>query len=114
MEFDAAPGLLTFARLGLWDEKPFLAYLTAEAADLSAEQRRKINEGTDPTWPHVHAKLHCTDEEFIAVFPCNHAQAVAGDVTASLRYLCEISGIAPVPLGTAAEGQLAPIWERVR
>ncbi|HUW84326.1 MAG TPA: fucose isomerase [Phycisphaerae bacterium] len=114
VEFDAAPGELTFARLGLWDEKPYLLILTAEAVELPAKQRREINEGTNPTWPHVHARLHCDDQEFIATFPCNHAQAVAGDVSRSLIDLCEMTGITPVVLGEAGEGRMPPIWERVR
>jgi len=114
VEFDAAPGLLTFARLGLWDEKPYLVILTADVVDLPDQKRRAVNESTDPTWPHVHARLRCSDEEFVSVFPCNHAQAVAGDVSAALVNLCEITGITPVVLGEAGRDRLAPIWERVR
>lgn len=114
VEFDAAPGLLTFARLGLWDEKPYLVMLTADSVKLSAAEKKKINESTNPTWPHVHAKLHCTDEEFISVFPCNHVQGVAGDVIDSLVDLCEISGITPVILGERGKGRMLPIWERVK
>lgn len=114
VEFDAAPGLLTFARLGLWDEKPYLVMFTGDSADLPAKDRKAINKQTDPTWPHVHAKFHCTDEEFIATFPCNHLQGIAGDRIADLNYLCEMTGITPVILGDRAAQRIVPIWERVR
>ena len=56
VEFDAEPGEMTFARLGLWDDKPFMAIIKGEAVDLPAEERQRINDSTDPTWPHVHAQ----------------------------------------------------------
>ncbi len=114
VEFDAQPGELTFARMGLWDQKPFLTIIKGEAVDLPEEERKAINALTDPTWPHVHARFACSDEEFIATFPCNHLQAVAGDVVDELIYLCEIAGISPVLLGEAKQRRLEPIWERVK
>ena len=114
VEFDAAPGKMTFARLGLWDDKPFMAIIKGESMDLPEEQRRAINERTDPTWPHVHARLTCSFEEFLAVFPCNHVMGTVGDRVQALIYLCEIAGITPVVLGPEGEQRQLPIWERVR
>jgi L-fucose isomerase len=114
VEFDARPGPMTFCRLGLWDDKPFMAIVAGESADLSAQERKKINEQTNPTWPHVHAKLHCKFEEFLSVFPCNHVQGAPGNLIRPLVYLCEIAGITPVVLGDEAAGRIPPIWERVR
>ncbi|MGC9329786.1 MAG: L-fucose/L-arabinose isomerase family protein, partial [Candidatus Hinthialibacter sp.] len=111
VEFDAAPGNYTFARLGLWDEKPYMVIVRGEAVDLPAEERKRLNALTDPTWPHVHARLECSFEEFLSVFPCNHALGVIGDCSQSLIYLCEITGIKPVVLGKTAEGHYPPIWE---
>lgn len=113
VEFDAAPGKMTFARLGLWDEKPFMLIVPGEAVDLPAAQRRAINAQTDPTWPHVHAKLDCSFDEFLATFPCNHSIGMIGDHVRSMNYLCEIAGITPVILGESAKSRIQPIWERV-
>ena len=51
VEFDAAPGPLTFARLGLWDDHPYLVIIPGEAADLPAPQRRELNARPTPPGP---------------------------------------------------------------
>ena len=112
VEFDAAPGPATFARLGLWDDKPYFLIVPGEVVDLPADQRHAINEQTNPTWPHVHARLHCEFEEFVKVFPCNHILATPGDVVRPLIHLAEIVGIPPVVLGRSQGSP--PIWDRVR
>jgi len=114
VEFDAAPGEMTFARLGLWDQKPFMVIVRGESLELPAEERKAINEQTDPTWPHVHARLRCSFEEFLSVFPCNHVLGVAGNLVRRLVYLCEIAGITPVVIGEDGRSRIPPIWERVR
>ena len=111
VEFDAAPGPATFARLGLWDDRPYLLIVPGEIVDLPPEQRRALNEQTNPTWPHVHARLHCDYEEFVDVFPCNHILATAGDAVRPLVHVAEIAGIPPVVLGP--RGRRPAIWERV-
>jgi L-fucose isomerase len=113
VEFDAAPGHMTFARLGLWDQKPYMVIVPGESVDLPAEERKALNAQTDPTWPHVHARLECTFDEFLTTFPANHAQGVSGDTVQALNYYCEIAGITPVILGRAGEHREKPIWERV-
>lgn len=113
VEFDAAPGKMTFARIGIWDQKPYMVIVPGEVADLPSDQRKALNAQTDPTWPHVHAKLECTFDEFLTTFPANHAQGVYGDAVSALNYYCEIAGITPVILGKAACGRSKPIWERV-
>jgi len=113
VEFDAKPGPMTFARLGLWDQKPYMVIVTGESAKLSADQRKAINEQTNPTWPHVHAKLACSFDEFLSVFPCNHVQGAPGNLIQPLVYLCEIAGITPVVLGDEGAKRIPPIWERV-
>ncbi|MCX6344851.1 MAG: fucose isomerase [Armatimonadetes bacterium] len=114
VEFDAAPGDFTFARLGLWDEKPFMFITKGEVLDLPADERKRINNLSNPTWPHVHAKLGCSFDEFIALFPANHVQGVIGDHVRSLVYLCKITGITPIVAGEAGKERIAPIWERVK
>ncbi len=113
VEFDAAPGEITFARLGLWDDKLYMVIVLGEAVELPPEERRALNEQTNPTWPHVHAKLHCSFDEFISVFPCNHILGVAGNWVRPLINLCEIAGIEPIVLGPEAQKIIPPIWERV-
>ena len=113
VEFDAAAGPLTFARLGVWDDQPYMVIAKGESVELPAEQRRALNAQTNPTWPHVHARLAGSFNEFLTVFPANHIQAVAGDHVRSLTYLCEIAGITPIILGEEGKERIAPIWERV-
>jgi len=113
VEFDAAPGEITFARLGLWDDKLYMVIVPGEAVELPPEERKALNEQTNPTWPHVHAKLHCSFDEFISVFPCNHILGVAGNRIRPLINLCEIAGIEPIVLGPEAQRRIPPIWERV-
>ena len=111
VEFDAAPGQMTFARLGLWDDKPYMVIVRGESLNLPAKERKRLNMQTDPTWPHVHARLNCSFDEFVNIFPCNHILGVAGDYIDSLIYLCEISGITPVVLGKDKENRIKPVWE---
>jgi len=113
VEFDAAPGEITFARLGLWDDKLYMVIVLGEAVELPPEERKALNAQTNPTWPHVHAKLHCSFEEFTSVFPCNHILGVAGNVVRPLTYFCEIAGVTPIILGPESERRIPPIWERI-
>jgi L-fucose isomerase len=110
VEFDAAPGPLTFARLGLFDDVPYLVIVRGECVDLPAATRRELNAQTNPTWPHVHARLDCDYNEFLDVFPSNHIMATEGDAVARLVHAAEIAGITPVVLG---EQRPPRIWERL-
>jgi len=114
VEFDAAPGEITFARLGLWDDRLYMVIVLGEALELPPEERKALNERTNPTWPHVHARLHCTFDEFTTVFPCNHILGVAGNRVRPLVFLCQIAGIEPVLLGPEAKKEVEPIWNRVK
>lgn len=111
VEFNAGPAALTFARLGLWDGKPYMVIVKGESLDLPDDERKALNEQTDPTWPHVHARLECTFEEFLNVFPANHIQAVVGDKVEALKYYCEIAGIKPIILGPRGKNQVYPVWD---
>lgn len=114
VEFDAAPNKLTFARLGFFEEKPYMVIIPGESVELSAEERKRLNSQTDPTWPHVHARLDCSFDEFMDIFPANHIQAVVGDQVRALKYMCEIAGIKPIILGPKAQEFKAPIWEQIK
>ena len=111
VEFDAKPGPLTFARVGMWDDKPYLMLARGEAVDLPAAERKRINNQTNPTWPHVHARLDAPFEELTQVFPCNHVLATPGDRLHSLVQAAEIVGIPALVLG---EGSRQPIWQRLQ
>ncbi|MGD0713358.1 MAG: fucose isomerase [Gaiellaceae bacterium] len=111
VEFDAAPGPLTLARLGLWNDEPFLVLVSGEAVELPAEERQRLNAQTNPTWPHVHARIDCSFDEFLRVFPSNHILATAGNRIRPLVQLAEAAGIPVVHLGE--EGSPRPVWERL-
>jgi L-fucose isomerase len=111
VSFDAAPTKLTFARLGLYDNKPYMVIVPGENLDLPEEERKAINNLSNPTWPHVHARLECSFEEFLNVFPANHIQAIPGDYVDTLVYYCEILGIKPIVLGPRGKERLTPLWE---
>jgi L-fucose isomerase len=111
VEFDAAPGPLTFARLGLWDDRPFLVVVSGEVVALPAAERKRLNAQTNPTWPHVHARLDCSFDEFLRVFPSNHVLATAGDRIRSLTQLAEMAGIPVVRLGEDSSPRA--LWERL-
>ena len=113
VEFDAAPGKMTFARMGIWNDTPYMVMVTGESLKLSAQERKKINAQTSPTWPHVHARLDCTFKEFLNVFPSNHVLGICGDRLEALNYYCEISGIKPIILGQKGKERIQPVWERV-
>ena len=111
VEFDAAPGQLTFARIGFYDGEPFMVIVPAESLDLPAEKRKELGQQTDPTWPHVFARLACSFDEFLQYFPANHMQGVLGDHTDRLVYACELAGIKPIVLGERGKEYRPPIWE---
>jgi len=113
VEFNAKGGLMTFARLGFYDAKPFMYISLGDVLDLPEAEQKAINAQTDPTWPHVHAKLQGSFEEFVNLFPANHIQAAPGDLVRPLVTACELTGITPVVVGEAASRRIAPIWERV-
>ena len=113
VEFDALPGEMTFCRLGLWEDKMYMVITRGESMDLPAAERKEINEATNPTWPHVHAQVNGTFEEFLSVFPCNHVLGAPGNLVRPLNYLCEISGITPVILGDDGANRVPPLWERL-
>lgn len=113
VEFDAAATELTFCRLGLWEDTVYMVISSGRSVELPAEERARLNALTDPTWPHVHARLDCAYDDFLAVFPSNHVLAVAGDRVQALVWACEIAGIVPVVLGAAGERRVPPIWERL-
>jgi len=82
-------------------------------ATLRAEDQKRLNETTNPTWPHVHVHLDCAYKAFVRVFPCNVILVVDGDRVQSLVSACEIARITPVLLGPAGATHFAPLLERL-
>jgi L-fucose isomerase len=104
---------MTFARLGLWDAKPYMVIMKGESVALPENEAEAVNEKTDPTWPHVHARLNASFDQFLQVFPCNHVMGTVGDQVRALTYLCEMTGITPVVIGPEGDRRRLPIWERM-
>jgi L-fucose isomerase len=113
VEFDAAPGDMTFARIGVWNEKMYMVIVKGKSVELPPNERKALDAQTNPTWPHLHARLECTFDEFIKVFPCNHVIGIPDDRVNCLNFICEISGITPVVLGKSGAARARPIWEIV-
>jgi L-fucose isomerase len=114
VEFDAAATELTFARLGFIKERAYMVIIPGRSLELSPEKRKKLNKETDPTWPHVHARLDCNFDDFIDVFPANHIHAVQGNRVTSLKYMCEIAGIKPIILDNKNKKYSKPVWEIIK
>jgi L-fucose isomerase len=114
VEFDAAPGLMTFCRVGIWDERPYMVIVRGQSVKLPRKTSRALAAQTNPTWPHVWARLECSFEEFLNIFPCNHVQGAPGDLVRPLATACEMAGIQPIILGPAGKARPAPVWEQVR
>jgi L-fucose isomerase len=113
VEFNAAATELTFCRLGIWNDQVYMVISGGRSVDLPPEEQQRLNQMTNPTWPHVHARLDCSYDEFVSVFPCNHILAVQGNRIQALTWACEISGITPIVLGTAGQSRAQPLWERL-
>ncbi len=113
VEFDAAPGEMTFARLGLRDDKPYMVIVRGESLDLPEDEKKHLKEQTNPTWPHMYVKFKASYDEFINVFPANHIHGVPGDRVEELVRFCEIAGIKPIVLGEDKERFLEPLWEQL-
>ena len=113
VEFDSDPGEMTFARLGIRDDKLYMVIVRGEAVDLPEDEKRKLKEQTNPTWPHMFVKLKASYSEFINVFPANHIHGIPGDHVKELVHFCHIAGIKPIVLGEDKYKYPEPLWEIV-
>ncbi|MEM4514431.1 MAG: L-fucose/L-arabinose isomerase family protein [Ignisphaera sp.] len=114
VEFDAAPGEMTFSRLGVYNNKFYMVIVRGESLDLPEEEKKKLKEQTNPTWPHMYVKLYTTFEEFVNVFPANHIHGIPGNHVNKLVKFCEIAGVEPIVLGKDKEKIREPIWKILR
>lgn len=111
VEFDAAPGEMTFSRLGVYNNKFYMVIVRGESLDLPEEEKKKLKEQTNPTWPHMYVKLYTTFEEFVNVFPANHIHGIPGNHVNKLIKFCEIAGVEPVVLGEDKTKLREPLWK---
>lgn len=114
VEFDAAPGEMTFARLGIYDDKIYMVIVRGESVDLPEDEKKKLRDQTNPTWPHMYVKLKATFEEFINMFPANHIHGIPGNHVERLVKFCEIAGIEPIVLGEDKEKFRPPLWKIIK
>jgi len=112
VEFDAAPGEMTFARLGIYGDSMYMVIVRGESIDLPEDEKKILREQTNPTWPHMYVKLNASFKEFINVFPANHIHGIPGNHVKALVKFCEIAGIEPIVLG---EKEIStPLWKHLK
>ncbi len=84
VNFDAAPGPVTGARLARKNGKYWMNIVPGEFV------RRPANSVlTTPGWPHAFMTFRVSMEELFREHPCNHIQVVAGDYVGGLVEVCE-------------------------
>lgn len=88
VNFDAAPGKVTGARLGRKNGKYWMNIVPGEFIERPAGAVE-----TTPGWPHAFMKLQVSMEDLFLEHPCNHIHVVAGDCVAALVEICEKLGI---------------------
>lgn len=89
VQFMAAPGQMTFARLTRSMNNYKLQAFRGEFRELPKEKM----ELTCPAWPHGYAKVDSDPYTLVQQFECNHIHAVAGDYIEELRRFCEMKDI---------------------
>ncbi|MGB4595540.1 MAG: L-fucose/L-arabinose isomerase family protein [Anaerolineaceae bacterium] len=93
VQFFAAAGSMTLARLARKNGKYWLAIVPAEFVEFSQEAMEAKAHTTDIEWPHAFARLEVSAETFLSTYPCNHIHGICGDWVNELRALAEILGI---------------------
>jgi len=88
VNFDAAPGPVTGARLGRMSGKYWMDIVPG-----SFIRRPRDSFETTPGWPHAFFKFNVPMEKLFQEHPCNHMQVVASEQTAGLVEVCERLGI---------------------
>lgn len=111
VEFDAAPGEMTFARLGMYGDRIYMVIVRGDSIDLPEDEKKRLRDQTNPTWPHMYVKLKASFEEFVNVFPANHIHGIPGNHVMKLVRFCEIVGIEPIVLGEDKQRVREPIWK---
>ncbi|GAH38272.1 unnamed protein product [marine sediment metagenome] len=88
VNFDAAPGPVTGARLGRNNGRYWMNIVPGEFVE-----RPPHAVTTTSGWPHAFMRFRVPMEQLFREHPCNHIQIVAEDCVAGLVEICEKLGI---------------------
>jgi len=88
VNFDAAPGPVTGARLGRNNGRYWMNIVPGEFVERPLHALI-----TTPGWPHAFMRFRVPMEQLFREHPCNHIQIVAEDCVAGLVEICEKLGI---------------------
>jgi len=93
VQYFAAEGPMTMARLARKNGRYWLAIVPANFVEFSQEEMEAKANTTDIEWPHAFARLQVPPDEFLASYPCNHIHGICGDWVDELCHVAEILGI---------------------
>ncbi|MDD5368990.1 MAG: L-fucose/L-arabinose isomerase family protein [Anaerolineaceae bacterium] len=93
VQYFAAPGPMTMARMARKKGQYWMAIVPAQFMEFSQEKMVAKASTTDIEWPHAFARLRVPPEVFLASYPCNHIHGIAGNWVQELQYVAEILGI---------------------
>lgn len=99
VQFMAAGGRATFARLARRDGKYWMVIFTGEFVERPDEKLKE----TSPEWPQAFVKLDVPAEVLIERLGSNHVHTVSGDHVGCLLEVCPMLGIRAEVLGTPRE-----------
>jgi len=106
VQFMAAGGRATFARLARRDGKYWMAIFTGEFVEQPVEKLKE----TSPEWPQAFVKVDVPAEVLIQELGSNHVHTVPGDYVDCLVEVCSMLGIKAKVFGTRAEAPEAATW----
>ena len=98
----AAPGAMTFARLGRRDGRYRMQVLRGEFVRFGRQGDEDLARQSTFAWPHAFARIEADVETILSRYGSNHIHAVPGDHVAELRIACDLMGVDFEPLGAAA------------
>jgi L-fucose isomerase len=99
VQFMAASGRATFARLARRDGKYWMVIFTGEFVERPPEKLRE----TSPEWPQAFVKLDVPAEALIEKLGSNHVHTVPGDHVDCLLEVCSMLGVRAEVLGSPRE-----------
>ncbi|MGA2763067.1 MAG: L-fucose/L-arabinose isomerase family protein [Spirochaetia bacterium] len=95
----AAPGEMTFARLARRNGTYWMALLKGELVQFPRDKALRLGQTVTPEWPIAFARIDCSADEFLSVFPCNHIHGVYGDSVDVFTQVGQVLGIEVQRLG---------------
>lgn len=94
LQFVAAPGQVTFARLFRTPERYEMAIFRGELVSMPLEALKR----TCWEWPHAFARIPIEPENLFGSYHANHTHFVYGDWQNELVKICDLLGIKPLLL----------------